>query len=98
MEFGKVKRDSHPIELAEWNAIIASESNLEQMPDRTGINPFTGEKVVFLGEGRAFYVEDNEVIGVASLEDGEILTEEVPRELCEKIAKSLKADVFEDDR
>lgn len=98
MDFGKIKRDARPIQLPEWNTIIASTSNLEQMPDRTGINPFTKEKVVFPGEGKAYYVVDGESFGNASLEEGEILTTGIPRELCEQIAQSLKAKVFEDDR
>ena len=41
---------------------------------------------------------DGERVGNASLEEGEILTTGIPRELCELIAKSLKAKVFQDDR
>src|SRR5438034_1033361 len=98
MDFGRIKRDARPIKLPEWNKIIASTSALEQVPDRTGINPFTKEKVVFPGQGKAYYVVDGERIGNASLEEGEILTTGIPRELCEQIAQSLKAKVFEDDR
>jgi hypothetical protein len=98
MDFGKIKRAARPIQLPEWNTIIASTSSLEQVPDRTGINPFTKEKVVFPGEGKAYYVVDGERIGNASLEEGEILTTGIPRELCEQIAQALEAEVFEDDR
>ena len=98
MDFGKIKREARPILLPEWTKIIASTSTLEQVPDRRGINPFTKEKVVFPGEGKAYYVVDGERIGNASLEKGEILTTGIPRELCEQIAQSLKAKVFEDDR
>ncbi len=98
MDFGRIKRDARPIKLPEWNKIVASMSSLEQMPDRTGINPFTKEKEVFRGEGKAYYVVDGERIGNASLEDGEILTTGVPLELSEQIAQSLMAKVFDDDR
>lgn len=98
MDFGKIKRDARPIQLPEWNTIVASTSALELVPDRTRINPFTKEKVVFPGEGKAYYVVDGERIGNASLEKGEILTTGIPRELCEQIARVLKAKVFEDDR
>ena len=91
MDFGKIKRDARQIRLPEWNKIIASISALEQVPDRTGINPFTNEKVVFPGEGKVYYVVDGERIGNASLEEGEILTTGIPRELCEQIAQSLKS-------
>ena len=98
MDFGKIKRNARPIKLAEWNKIIALMPVLEQVPDRTGINPFTKEQVVFPGKGKAYYVVDGEKIGNASLEEGEILTTGIPRDVCEQIAKSLKAKVFEDDR
>jgi hypothetical protein len=98
MDFGKIKRVARPIELSEWNEIISSTSAFEQVPDRTGINPFTKKQVVFPGEGKAYYVVNGERIGNASLEEGEILTTGIPREVCELIAKSLKAKVFEDNR
>jgi hypothetical protein len=98
MDFGRIKRDAQPITPPEWNKIIASISSLEQMADRTRINPFTKEKMLAPGEGKAYYVVDGERMGNASLEDGEILTTGIPRKLCEQIAKALNAKVFEDDR
>ena len=98
MDFGRIKRDAHRIKLAEWNKIIASTSSLEQVPDRTGINPFTKEKLVFPGEGKAYYVADGERVGNASLEEGEILTTGIPREVCEQIAQLLNAKLSEEDR
>jgi hypothetical protein len=98
MEFGIIRRITRPISLPEWNRIIASTGQLEQAPDREGTNPFTKEKIVFPGAGKAFYVVGGKVIGNASLEEGEILTAGVPRQLCEKIAQSIDAQVLEDDR
>lgn len=98
MEFGKIQREMSPITLPEWKKVIAPNAFLEQMSPRTGINPFTKEKVVFSGEGCAYYVVDGVKMGNASLENGEILTTGMPREVCEEIARSLKATVFEDDR
>ncbi len=98
MDVGRIRRAAHSITLPEWTNIIASTSALEQAPDRKGINPFTKEEVVFPGEGKAYYVLDGERMGNASLQEGEILTTGIPRELCEQIAQCLKAKVFNDDR
>jgi hypothetical protein len=98
MDFSRIKRDGYPILLPEWNRIIQSSSVLVQVPDRTGTNPFTKETVIFPGEGKAHYVVAGKTVGNASLEDGEILTTGIPRDVCEQIARVLKAVVFEDDR
>jgi hypothetical protein len=98
MDFARIRRDVCPISLSEWNEVIASHAFLEQMPDRTGTNPFTKEKVLSSGKGKAYYVVDSERVGNASLEDGEILTTGIPPDVCEQIAQCLHANVFEDDR
>ena len=88
MEFARIRRAARPITLSEWNKIIASHASLEQMPDRTGINPFTKEKIDFPGAGKAYYVVDGARAGNASLEDGEILTTGILRDVCEEVAKA----------
>ena len=98
MDFARIRRDARPITLTEWNEIIASHTFFEQVPDRTGTNPFTNEKEFFSGVGKAYYVVDNERVGNASLEDGEILTTGLPRDVCQQVAQRLYASVFEDDR
>jgi hypothetical protein len=98
MEFARIKRTSRPITMAEWNKVIASQSCLEGVPDRKGINPFTKEEVTFPGAGKAYYVEEGEPVGSASLEEGEILTTAIPRNVCQQIAQLLAAKVFKDDR
>jgi hypothetical protein len=55
MDFARIRRASRPIDLAEWAQIIASHPALEQMPDRTGINPFTKEKVLFSGKEKPIF-------------------------------------------
>lgn len=98
MDFGRIKKESAPIGLAEWLNLITEHPALEHMPDREGINPFTNERVVFSGRGKAFYVAGGERLGNAVLEDGEVLTSGIPRETCEDIARRLGGRVWEDDR
>ncbi len=98
MEFGRIARDSSPIALPEWNKVIASMATLEQMPDRDAVNPFTQEKLIVPGEGKAFYVARGKRIGNAGLENGEVLTTGIPHAACEQIAQFLNAKVYEDDR
>ena len=68
MDFARIQRDTTPITLSEWNAVIAAHTFLQRMPDRTGINPFTKENVLFSGEGKAYYLVEGERAGNASLE------------------------------
>jgi hypothetical protein len=98
VEFARIRREGPPITLSEWNAIIASHPFFEHIPDRIGTNPFTNERVVFPGEGKAYYVVDGAKVGNGSLEGGEILTTGIQRDVCGQVAKSLNAKVFEDDR
>lgn len=98
MDFARIRRDMRPITLSEWNEIIASHAFLEQMPDRTGTNPFTKEEVVFSGIGKAYYVVEGEIVGNATFEQGEVLTTSIPRKVCEQVAQRLNASVLEDDR
>ena len=68
------------------------------MPPRQGMNPATKQVLHFPVEGKAIYVEDGRKTGNISLEDGELLTGNVPLAVCEKIANELGAVVSEDDR
>jgi hypothetical protein len=98
VDFGRIERDSGDIGLAEWLQVITEHPFLEHMSDREGINPFTNERVVFSGQGKAFYVAGGERLGNAGLAEGQILTTGIPRDVCEEIAKLLCGRVFEDDR
>ena len=98
MLFTRIVRSSCPIDLAEWNNIIATHPCLEPMPDRTGVDPFTQTKTLFPGRGKAFYIADGQRAGNAVLEKGEILTTGVPEAVCEELAARLDAKVREDDR
>ena len=98
MEFARIRRDSSPITLPEWNALVASNSSFEPLPDRTVTNPFTGQKIAVVGAGKAYYVINGKRVGNASLEDGDILTTAIDVDVCQQIARVLNAAVFEDDR
>ncbi len=98
MDFGKINKADGRIGLEEWQKVIDSNSSLQQAPDRKGVNPFTNEEIIFTGEGKAYYLENNEPAGNISLEEGELLTTGVPVSICEAIAKEFNAEVFEDDR
>ena len=98
MDFGKIRRPDEEIRLDEWNAVLTSNDFLRPVPDREGVNPFTQERIVVPGEGKAYYVENGEDTGNVSLEDGVLLTTGVPKTACDIIAKLLNAQVFEDDR
>jgi hypothetical protein len=98
MEFGRIRRESRPITAPEWKEIIASDASLEPMPGRTGVNPFTSEPVTSSGEGGAIYRLKGEKAGNAVLENGEILTTGICRDVCDRIASVLGATVLVDDR
>jgi hypothetical protein len=98
MLFGRIERDTSEIDLAEWLHVITEHPSLEHMPDREGINPFTKERVVFPGSGKAFFVAGGERRGNAVLEEGQILTTGIPCEICEQIARQLGGRVHEVDR
>jgi hypothetical protein len=98
MDFGRISRNSQPLRLDEWNQLIDSHDFLRPIPDRRGTNPFTKEEVLFSGEGKAFYVENGEMVGNIALEDGELKTTGVPVEICRLLAERLGAHVIEDDR
>ena len=95
-EFHKIGRSSE-IAVSEVDALVANLDSLEAIPDRTGTNPFTGEDVLFPGRGKAYYIDDGEIVGNLSLENGEILATGVPKYVCEKIASLLGAKVTEWD-
>ena len=96
--FARIARSYRPIDIAEWKNVIAAHPALEPMPDRVGVDPFTQEKVLFPGEGRAFYIEDGQRVGNAAFENGEVLTTAIPQNVCEEVAAQLAAKVFDDDR
>lgn len=96
----KITRPDDAIGLDEWNRIIESFDCLQAMPDRIMINPFTKEKMVASGEGRAYYLENGNLVGAIIFEDGELHASKVPPVVCEIISKRLEAGYyeFEDDR
>jgi hypothetical protein len=98
MQFGVIKRPRREISLEEWNRVIRDHPMLQQLPARTGINPFTREPMVFSGEGKAYYIEAGVPRGNICLEGGELKTTGVPRPVCSEIALQLGARVHEDDR
>ena len=98
MQFGKIQRVEGVIPFDEFEKLMESEDQLDQVEDRRGLNPFTNEEVIFSGKGKAFYRVDGEDLGNLSLESGVVLTTGVPRDVCEKIALFLRADLSEDDR
>jgi hypothetical protein len=63
MDFGKRFRSANDITLDEWNGVIETNDFLQQVPERVGINPFTQEKVVFAGIGKAHYFENGQRVG-----------------------------------
>lgn len=97
-EFGIIKKKIGEVHLAQWHKIIESDPSLEKVEDRTGVNPFTNEKVVFPGEGKAYYLESGERVGNISLEGGRLLTTGVPKDKCEQLGTLLGAVVEQDDR
>lgn len=98
LEFGIIKRTTGDIELAEWNKIIQTDNSLKQMENRIGENPFTKEKIVIPGEGKAYFMFSGEAVGNISLENGVLLTTGVPLSKCTEIADRLSAFVELDDR
>lgn len=98
MDFGKIWRSHGEIRLDEWSSIIASSDVLQSVPDREGVNPFTQERIVFPGEGKAYYFENGERVGSVSLENGVLYTTGVSKAACDAIANLLNAEACEDDR
>ena len=98
MDFGKLTRTNAAISIGEWTSCIHSAPDLEAVPDKQSVNPFTGETIEVSGDGKAFYLNGGQRIGNISLEGGSLLTTGVPIERCETLAEELGA-VFElDDR
>lgn len=99
MDFGRIKRDDSPISLKEVEAFIESSEWLGRMPEgRTMKNPFTGEIIPVPTEGRAYCLIEGKLTGAISLEDGEVLTDGIPIEICWQIAMAFDAQYVEDDR
>jgi hypothetical protein len=99
MEFCAIKRAGGSIALDEWKQIIAAHSALEEVPPRTGTNPFTNEQVIFIANGgAAYYVENGRKVGNLSYEDGEIKGTGIPVHVCEEISALLRAEFCEDYR
>lgn len=98
-DYARIRRDGKPISLSEWDSVVASHNSLKPVPDRSGMNPFTGEKFVVSGKGKAHYISGGEQVGDASLQDGEVLTTGIPRITYVKTSTQfLNASVFDDDR
>jgi len=97
MEFCRIKNDAAEIDIVDWNKLIESTKNLEKMPDTNSIDPLTNEEIIFSSEGKAYYIENSEKVGNINFENGVLLTNAVPISVCEKIAKSLDAKVYEDE-
>ena len=96
--FARIRREGRPITEKEFDFVVTERDDLEPMPNREGTNPFTGEKVLFSGSGRAIYKDNGEGAGNASLEGGEILTTGIPMAVCVLIANELDAAAEADDR
>jgi hypothetical protein len=97
-QFGKIERSVGEIYQREWDKVIQTDSSLEQVEDKKGVNPFTNAEVIFPGEGKAYYIESGDRVGNISLEGGVLLTTGVPKKKCEQIGTLLKALVSKDDR
>jgi hypothetical protein len=98
MDFGAIKRPDRAIDHSDWQRLIADHIALEPVPDREMINPFTKVRIVASGAGKAYYSMGKKRVGNLSLEDGVIRTSGVPRDFCVELARTLGAEVLEDDR
>ena len=98
MEVGVIKWPDRAIDHSDWHRLIADHIALEPVPDREMINPFTKARIVASGAGKAYYRMGKKRVGNLSLEDGVILTSGVPRDFCVELARTLGAEVLEDDR
>lgn len=96
--FFAIKKHAGAIDLVDWDAVVDSTPNLERAPDRTGVNPFTKEPILFSGRGKALFIVDGRRVGNIVLEQGQLLTTGVPKATCLEIALRLGAQVFEAER
>ena len=77
--------------LVDVRKIIDHFDCFEQMPDRSGLDPFTNEPLVFSGEGKAVYLEGGEAKGNFAVEDGRILFTGVPESIVKDVAALISA-------
>ncbi len=93
--FTRIAKPKDSILLRELDEVIAERPDLQPVPDRKMVNPFTKEPVIALGMGKALYLEQGKPVGNLSLEDGEVLTTGIPRVVCEELAALLAATVHD---
>lgn len=98
MDFAKIIRTADRISPSDIDELIAGRDELNPIPDRTGINPFTREPITFKAPPGALYQANGETLGNLTLEDGVILTTGIPESVVVEIAAALKAEWSEDDR
>jgi hypothetical protein len=87
-DFWQIERDSE-LTLDDVRKIIDEFECFQQMPDRSGTDPFTNEPVIFPREGKAIYIEGGEPIGNFALEDGRIFFTGVPERIARDVANLI---------
>lgn len=97
MEFAKIVRAGKAIDHTEIEDLISKRDDLQPIPDRTGINPFTREPTVFRAPPGAIYELDGERLGNLTLEEGVILTTGIPETVVVEVAAVLNAEWSQDD-
>jgi hypothetical protein len=93
MVFVTISRNSDDIGIDEWSELISKLDYLETVPDRTIKISSIDESFIEPGLGKAKYFEDGSDVGVASLENGKVLTTCIPIEICAEIAAHLTANM-----
>ena len=85
----RIARPVGSIRLRNLDELIAKRDDLQPVPERWLVNPFTKEPIFASGAGKALYLRRGKAIGNLSLEDGEVLTTGIPRAVCEELAALL---------
>lgn len=98
MDFAKISRLGGEIYPSEIEALIESRGDLQPLPVRSGINPFTREPTVFRPPPGAMYQPGGERRGNLTLEEGVVLTTGIPKSVVVELADTLNAEWSEDDR
>jgi hypothetical protein len=93
VDCGLIKRRDGLIGREEWDKLVESHPGLEQVEDRYGTSPFTGEKVLFSGKNTAYCIVDGKRQGTLQFGKGSISITEVPERFCNEMAALLKAEV-----
>jgi hypothetical protein len=96
--FARITRNDGAIRSEEIDAIVGRRDDLQAVPNRQMVNPFTQEPIAAPGAGKALYLRKGTVAGNLSLEHGELLTTGIPRAVCEELSALLHAIVRDDDR